>query len=112
MGEENLDRVIKTFLEASVMAVPSARRNSMFGFNPPAFALGLRREGQPLSLVNAFEKGIRVKNGSGYVVPSTEALMDHWKSLKVTYSLEAAEVCLPEKNLNDFIQGLMGGNHE
>lgn len=111
-SEDERSSVVRTFLEASLMAVPTARKNSMFGFNPPAFVLGLRREGQPLSLVNAFEKGIHVKNGSGYVVPSTEALMGHWKSLKATYALKATEVCLPDKNLNEFIKGLMGNAHE
>jgi len=112
-SKEERATVIKTFLEASIMAVPTARKNSMFGFNPPVFVLGLRREGQPLSLVNAFEKPVRIKSGSGYIDPSKEVLENHWKSLKDTYSLEAtAEICLPEKNLSDFIQGLMGDKHE
>jgi CRISPR system Cascade subunit CasC len=111
-SDEERATVVKTFLEASIMAVPTARKNSMFGFNPPVFVLGLRREGQPLSLVNAFEKAVRIKSDSGYVEPSKEALKNHWKSLKDTYSLKATEVCLPEKNLSDFIQDLMGDKHE
>jgi len=112
MGQDNLDSVIDTFLKASVMAVPNARKNTMFGFNPPAFVLGLRRQGQPLSLVNAFESAVAAKNGSGHIEPSKAALLKKWEDLKTTYCLEAKKVCLPDKNLNDFIQGLMGDNHE
>jgi len=108
---EEKANVVKVFLEASIMAVPTARKNSMFGFNPPTFVLGLRRKGQPLSLVNAFEKPVRIKNGSGYIEPSREALEEHWTSLKATYSLTATETRLPEKgkNLDSFIKILMGG---
>jgi len=106
---EERSAVIETFLQASLLAVPTARKNSMFGFNPPAYVLGLRREGQPLSLVNAFEKPITAGNSSGYLEPSQQALKDHWASLKSAYSLKATEVHLPEKNIDEFIQILMEG---
>lgn len=105
--EEECREVVRVFLKASIMAVPSARKNSMFGFNPPSHVLGLRRRGQPLSLVNAFESPVR-KNG-GYVEPSIAAMQGHWAKLKELYCLGkevATEVEMPPQNLDAFIDAL------
>lgn len=102
--------VIETFLRSALLAVPGARKNSMFGFNPPAFVLGLRRRGQPLSLVNAFEEAVRPSNNKGYVEPSRERLLAHHEALKKTYKLDGGvEVCLPEVDIDEFIAGLLEG---
>lgn len=103
-GEE-LDGVLDAFLRAAVLAVPQARKNSMFGHNPPSYMLGLRREGQPLSLVNAFESAVRA-NGAGYVENSTAKLEQHWETLKSVYGLVATEIKLPPTNLDDLLSGL------
>ncbi len=104
-GDE-LATVLGAFLKASVLAVPNARKNSMFGFNPPAYVLGVRRSGQPISLVNAFEKPVRA-NQEGYAEPSTTALKEHWASLKDRYCLATeAETELPPENLDAMIAKL------
>lgn len=95
------------FLCAAILAVPAARKNSMFGHNPPEYVLGLRRTGQPLSLVNAFETPVR--SSQGYVQPSIDALNAHWNKLADTYCLKdqvQAKENIPESNLNDFIAKL------
>ncbi len=104
---EERDQVTKAFLRAAILSVPGARKNSMFGFNPPAFVLGLRRTGQPLSLVNAFETPVR--SSHGYINKSIEALKKHWESLKNLYSLgrdTTAENEMPPTSLDDLIDGL------
>ena len=106
-GEEELDDIIRSFVRASLLAVPSARKNSQFGHNPPAYVLGLRREGQPLSLINAFESPVR--STGGYVTASITALKSHWESLKSLYALTAAEIELPPATIADFLSGLTGG---
>ena len=85
-SEEEQAQVMAAFIKSAVMAVPTARKNSMFGFNPPAYVLGLRREGQPLSLVNAFEKPVQSSN-QGYISNSIDALKAHWDVLCQTYCL-------------------------
>jgi len=101
-GKE-LATVLGAFLKASVLAVPNARKNSMFGYNPPAYVLGLRRSGQPISLVNAFERPVRAGR-DGYVEPSATALREHWSSLKERYCLAPqAESELPPDNLDALI---------
>jgi len=104
-GKE-LNSVIKAFIKAAILAVPSARKNSMFGYNPPEYVLGLRRTGQPLSLANAFENPVRAKNG--YVEPSIIEMKNKFEALKTTFGLKMErEVNIPEKNINDFISELL-----
>lgn len=100
LSSEEQKAIVDTFIRASILAVPNARKNSMLGHNPPAFVLGLHREGQPLSLANAFENGI--KSNSGYIEPSVAALKGHYEKLKNIYGLEATEACIPEVDLNTF----------
>ncbi len=107
-GEDQLRGVLETFVRSSLLAVPGARKNSMFGFNPPAYALGLRRRGQPLSLVNAFERPVRPK-GEGYCKPSIEALEHHLSELRGAYGLSPdIEVRVPATTIDEFIERLVG----
>jgi len=100
-------KVVDTFLRAAIEATPSARKNSMFGLNPPAYVLGLRRTGQPLSLVNAFEAPVR-SNG-GYVAASTEKLESHWQELRQLYNIEVdVQAKLPPDDLKTFLGKLVG----
>lgn len=106
-SQDEKAQVITSFIKATLMAVPTARKNSMFGFNPPSFVMGLKRTGQPLSLINAFEKPIR--SVQGYLEKSIEAMSTHWETLAATYCLEDAvkvKTFMPEKNIDDFIQSL------
>lgn len=86
---EDRERLLKTFIQACLEAVPMARKNSMFGFTLPECVLGLVRQGQPLSLVNAFEKPVIASSRTGgYAEPSRAAILSHWASLKTKYDLE------------------------
>ena len=96
---------VDTFIRASILSVPNARRNSMFGHNPPAFVLGLSREGQPLSLANAFESGIKSRNG--YIEPSKDALTKHYEHLKQVYGIAAKKVVIPDANLDTFCKEML-----
>lgn len=100
--------VVDAFLRAAIMAVPSARKNSMFGHNPPSFVLGLRRQGHPLSLANAFENPVR--SSQGYSTESRERLLDHWDQLRNTYKLtHKAEPKLPDVDIDTFVASLLDG---
>ena len=77
----------------------------MFGSNFPAYILGLKRAGQPLSLVNAFETPVRSKQG--ILEPSIAALKRHWKTVSGLYGLKADESELPPDNLDALIAKLI-----
>jgi CRISPR system Cascade subunit CasC len=107
LSEDELKTVVDGFLRAAILAVPAARKNSMFGHNPPAYVLGVHRTGQPLSLVNAFETP--VQSSAGYVDDSIAALNTHWNMLADTYGLRKqleAEATIPDSNLDEFISKL------
>jgi CRISPR system Cascade subunit CasC len=94
--------VVDTFLRAAVLAVPGARKNSMNAHTLPACVLGIvKDQGQPIQLVNAFEKPITSKNGVADV--SVAALKEHHAQLKKTWNIQTAtEVTIPEVDLNTF----------
>ncbi len=100
--------VLDAFLRAAIIAVPAARKNSMFGHNPPVYVIGFRRTGQPLSLVNAFEEPVR--NSHGYIPKSIEKINAHWEQLANTYCLSEGidrTANMPELNLNEFVARLI-----
>jgi len=110
-SDEELNSVISSFIKATILAVPSARKNSMFGFNPPEYVLGLKRTGQPLSLANAFENPVRAKNG--YVEPSITEMKNKFESFKSTFGLNIEkEISIPEKNIDNFISELLPKTNE
>ncbi len=54
-----------TFLRAAILAVPGARKNSMNAHTLPGYVLGLVKDkGQPLQLINAFEKPVSPRTDS------------------------------------------------
>jgi len=108
LTEDERKTVLGTVVRSAVLAVPGARKNSMFGFNPPAFVLGLRRRGHPLSLINAFEEPVRAQ-GEGYIQPSIKALRRHLEGLRAVYGLQAdVEKCIPECGFDAFVGELVG----
>lgn len=107
-SDDEREKVVRAFLKAAILAVPEARKNSMFGHNPPHYVLGLRRKGQPISLINAFEAPVRSSNG--FLEESRTRLKGHWDHLKDAYCLGgkdlSVETELPQKNLDAFIKDL------
>ena len=101
------ENIVDAFLRGVVLAVPGARKNSMNAHTLPGYVLGLVRErGQPLQLVNAFEKPVSFKNG--LLEPSVSALKQHWEELKKTWDLPAAlEVAIPDKTLAEFCKEIL-----
>jgi CRISPR system Cascade subunit CasC len=90
LSEDQRWAVVETFLRATLLAMPAARRNSMNADNPPAYVLGLYRElGQPVQLVNAFEKPLWSKNG--YLQPSIRAMLMHYHRMKTVFGIVAGE---------------------
>lgn len=107
MSREERQGVVKTFIEATIAAVPSARKNTMNGNTRPVYVLGVVREqGHPIQLVNAFESPIR--SNQGYAVKSVELLKAEYTKLKETWGLEAAfEQAIPDVGLKPFVEGMV-----
>ena len=106
LSPEERRTAVEIFLKSVIMAVPGARKNSMFAGSLPGAILGITRKGQPLSLANAFETPVRSKNG--LLEKSKDAMKSHWDNLKSSFSIQSEkEIWMPEKNLNDFTKELL-----
>jgi len=99
--------VVRTFVEATITAIPGARKNSMNGNTLPSYVLGIVRDkGHPIQLINAFENPIRSSNG--YDEKSVDLLKSEYEKFKKTWGLEAAfEKSIPEISLKEFLDGVV-----
>ena len=110
LPQSDLKQVVDAFLRAAILAVPSARKNSMNAHAVPAFVLGtLKEKGQPVQLINAFESPVRPK-GDGFIKPSIEALEAEFQKLKDTWGMSVARECrIPTRTLDQFGAELLAG---
>ncbi len=107
LSSEDRKSVVNTFLRASVLAVPGARKNSMNAHTLPGYVLGVVKDkGQPLQLINAFEKPIPARNG--LMEDSIVALKGHHDQLKKTWGIgPIAEPAIPDVTLNAFCEEML-----
>jgi CRISPR system Cascade subunit CasC len=100
-------QVVKTFLHGAILAVPGARKNSMNANTLPCYVLGLvKNKGQPLQLINAFEKPVASRNGIADT--SVMALKEHHKQLKTTWGIKPLlEMAIPDTNLDTFCKEIV-----
>jgi len=99
--------VVKTFIEAAIQAVPGARKNSMNANTLPCYVIGLVKDkGQPLQLINAFEKAVASKTG---IADTSIALMKaHHEQLKKTWGIKpTVDVAIPDIGLDAFCKELV-----
>jgi len=106
LKSEERREVVNTFLRSAILAVPGARKNSMNAHTLPGYVLGLLKSaGQPLQLVNAFEKPILARSGGGLMEPSIDALRKHHEHLKSTWDIQLTkESEIPRDSLNKFCE--------
>ena len=107
MTKEERQSVVRTFVEATIKAIPGARKNTMNGNTLPVYVLGVVREkGHPIQLVNAFEASIR--SSQGYAAKSIELLKAEYAKLSSIWSIESiSEKSIPDVGMNAFIDGVV-----
>ena len=98
--------VVETFLRAAILAVPGARKNSMNANTVTDYVLGLVKvKGQPIQLVNAFEKAVSSK--SGLMEASVSALKDYHSRMKKTWDISAHESAIPDQSFDAFCKEMV-----
>lgn len=99
--------VVRTFVEATIKAIPGARKNTMNGNTLPAYVFGVIREkGHPIQLINAFESPLR--SSSGYTTKSVELLKSEYAKLKETWGIDAVvEKAIPDVGMSAFLDGMV-----
>jgi len=107
LSREERRNVVRTFVESTIKAIPSARKNTMNGNTLPVYVLGVVREkGHPVQLVNAFENPVRPSQG--YAVKSVELLKAEYAKLAETWGIEAVFAqAIPEVGMNAFLDGMV-----
>jgi len=106
MTREERQSVVRTFVEATVKAIPGARKNTMNGNTLPDYVLGVVREkGHPVQLINAFENPVRPSQG--YSSKSVELLKSEYTKLAETWGIDAVfEKAIPEVGIKTFLDGV------
>ena len=111
MTLEERKNVVRIFVEATVKAIPGARKNTMNSNTLPDYVLGVVREkGHPIQLVNAFENPI--KSTRGYVVESIKRLNAEYADLRETWGIEGSAQITIKKSLKDQLNGKPGKKSE
>jgi CRISPR system Cascade subunit CasC len=100
---EQRQAVVRTFVDATIKAIPGARRATMNANTLPVFVLAVVRDkGHPIQLVNAFENPVR--SNQGYAQESVQRLRAEYEKLKTTWGIEAVlEKAIPDVNLSAFL---------
>lgn len=103
MSKEERQCVVRTFVEATIKAVPTARKNSMNSNTLPDYVFGVVREkGHPVQLVNAFE--VPIRSNIGYTIKSIEMMKSKYDELSNTWGLKAAfDKAIPDVSLKTFL---------
>ena len=107
LSPEERKEVVRAFIEATLQAIPGARKNSMNAATLPGYVLGVvRSSGHPVQLVNAFEKPVRAFGGKGLFETSLEAMKAEREKLNTTWGLGKNELfngVIPDMNLAGFL---------
>jgi CRISPR system Cascade subunit CasC len=99
--------VLHAFVEATIKAIPGARKNTMNSNTLPVHVLGVVREkGHPIQLVNAFESPVR--SSQGYAAKSVELLKLEYAKLEATWGVKAVfEKAIPDVSMTAFLEGVI-----
>ncbi|MCI0349731.1 MAG: type I-E CRISPR-associated protein Cas7/Cse4/CasC [Acidobacteriales bacterium] len=107
VSREERQEIVRTFIEATLMALPGARKNSMNAATLPGYVLGVvRSSGHPVQLVNAFEKPIRTYGGKGLFETSLEAMTAERDNINAAWRLDKKQVfsgAIPDMRLGEFL---------
>lgn len=82
---EHLEAVIHAFADAFVQALPSGHQNGFAAHTRPAAVMVVVRQGQPVSLVDAFEDPIAPRGGASLLENAMKAIDTHWTDLTKMY---------------------------
>jgi len=89
MTQDERKAVVRTFIEATIKAIPEARKNAMNSNTLPDYVLGIMREkGHPVQLINAFESPVR-PSIKGFTVESINRMNIDHADLKKTWGINS-----------------------
>ncbi len=87
---------LRAFLAAFVHAIPTGKQNTFAAHNSPSLVFAVVRDGQPVSLANAFVKPVTPRGEESLIEKSIAALDDYYGRLVKMYGdggLKKSAVC-------------------
>ncbi|MFN5515933.1 MAG: type I-E CRISPR-associated protein Cas7/Cse4/CasC [Cyanobacteriota bacterium] len=91
LGDDtHLEAIITAFAQAFIRAIPTGHQNAFAAHSLPAVIFCVARQGQPISLVDAFEKPVR-PNQYSLLENALTALDGHWDGLTGIYGDSAVQ---------------------
>jgi CRISPR system Cascade subunit CasC len=91
--------VAEAFVEAFIKSVPTGHQHQCAHHTVPSMAMIVVRNGQPISLVDAFEKPVRPSYDSSLIETAIEQLDAHWQYMTEMYgdyNLEYVGIVCPK----------------
>ena len=107
LSSEERKMVVDAFIRSTLLAVSTARKNSMNAHTLPAYVLGIVKDkGQPVQLINAFENPVPLREN--LLENSIERLKKHHADLYKTWDITPQlEIAMPENDLNTFCKEIL-----
>jgi CRISPR system Cascade subunit CasC len=84
-SKEQMTHIAHAFAEAFIQAIPTGHQNAFAAHSLPAAVIMVVRNGQPISLVDAFENPVAPKGGKSLLENAVARLDGHWADLSKMY---------------------------
>jgi CRISPR system Cascade subunit CasC len=84
-SDAQVANVAQAFAEAFIKAIPTGHQNAFAAHSLPAAVMAVVRNGQPVSLVDAFENPVAPKGGKSLLENAVAKLDNHWSDLSKMY---------------------------
>lgn len=82
---ENVEAVVKAFMDAFIKAIPTGHQNGFAAHSLPATIMIVARNGQPVSLADAFENPVFPRGGNSLLENAVARFDTHWGDLTQMY---------------------------
>jgi CRISPR system Cascade subunit CasC len=83
--KEQVAEIVQAFAEAFVKAIPTGHQNAFAAHSLPALVMAVVRNGQPVSLVDAFEDPVRPIGNTSLLEKAVANLDAHWADMIKMY---------------------------
>lgn len=100
-------KVVEAWIEAAILAVPSACQTGMFGSTYPDFVVGFAGTGRPGSFGDAFTKPVAT-DGSGIVPNAIKSLQARIDEVHRVFPRKVLTAEIPKQTLPEFSNALLG----
>jgi CRISPR system Cascade subunit CasC len=84
-SQEHITDITQAFIEAFVKAIPTGHQNGFAAHSLPAVVMIVVRDGQPVSLVDAFEDPVRPSGKDSLLQKAVANLDTHWSDMVKMY---------------------------